>query len=113
MKKIISIALVVLMLICVLASCGQKSVVGTWTRQYTVLGVVTEDKFVFNEDGTGTMTTILGIDLDMTYTAEDGELIVTVNTLGVETDITYSYKFEKGNLILTSGGETLEFIKQK
>ena len=113
MKKAISIVLVVLMLVCVLTSCGTGKLVGTWTRQYTVLGVVTEDKFVFNEDGTGTMTTVLGIDLDITYTAEDGKLVVTFNTLGIETNVEYTYKFEKGNLLLTSEGETLEFEKQK
>lgn len=113
MKKAISIVLVVLMLVCVLTSCGTGKLVGTWTRQYTVLGVVTEDKFVFNEDGTGTMTTVLGIDLDITYTAEDGKLVVTFNTLGIETNVEYTYKFEKGNLLLTSDGETLEFEKQK
>lgn len=112
MKKIVSIVLAVLMLLCVMTACGEKSVVGTWTRQYTVMGVVTEDKFVFNEDGTGTMTTILGIDIDMTYTAEDGELVVIVTTLGVDTDIKYSYAIEKGKLLLTSGGETMEFEKQ-
>ncbi|MBQ8830763.1 MAG: hypothetical protein IJ017_04120 [Oscillospiraceae bacterium] len=113
MKKAVSIILAVLMLVCVLTSCGAGKLVGTWTRQYTVLGVVSEDKFVFNEDGTGTMTTVLGIDVDMTYTAEDGKLVITVNTLGLETEVEYTYDFEKGNLLLTADGETLVFEKQK
>lgn len=113
MKKVVSIVLVMLMLACVLTACGSGKIVGTWTRQYTVLGVVTEDKFVFNEDGTGKMTTVLGIEVNMTYTAEDGKLTVTVDTLGVETTAEYTYKFEKGNLLLTADGETLEFVKQK
>ena len=113
MKKVVSIVLVVLMLVCLMASCSAGKLTGTWSRQYTVLGIVTEETFVFNEDGTGTMTTVLGIDMNMTYTAEDGKLIITFNTLGIETNTEYTYKFDKGNLLLTADGETLEFVKQK
>ena len=113
MKKAVSIVLAAVLLVCVLTSCGAGKLVGTWTRQYTVLGIVTEDKLVFNEDGTGTMTTVLGIDMNMTYTAQDGKLVITFDTLGIETNVEYTYEFDKGNLLLTSDGETLVFEKQK
>jgi len=113
MKKVIFIILIAALMLCLLTSCGSKSLVGTWSRQYTVLGVVNEDVFVFNEDGTGKMTTILGIGLDMEYTAEDGKLDIIVNVLGLDTKLEYTYKFEKGNLILTKDGESIQLEKQK
>lgn len=113
MKKVISILLVVLMMVCILTSCGEKKLVGTWIRTYTVLGVETEDKYVFNEDGTGKMTTIAGVEVDMTYTAEDGILAIKVNTLGLTTNIEYEYSFEDGKLILIVHGAAQEFVKQK
>ena len=86
MKKAIVLILAVLMMLSVFTACSGGNITGTWIRYDTILGVVTEEKFVFNDDGTGSMTTILGIETDMTYTAEDGKLIVTVSTLGIETE---------------------------
>ena len=113
MKKVISILLVVFMLVCVLTSCGEKKLVGTWTRTHTVLGVETEDKFIFNEDGLGKMTTLAGVEVDMTYTVEDGKIAITVNTLGAKTNIEYEYSFDNGNLILIVHGAEEVFVKQK
>ena len=113
MKKLVSLVLVAALMLCVLTSCAGESLVGTWSRQYTVLGVVNEDEYVFNEDGTGRMTTVLGIGLDMTYTAEDGNLEMLVKILGIETKLEYTYEFEKGNLLLTKDGETVVLEKQK
>ena len=113
MKKVISILLVVLMLVCVLTSCGEKRLVGTWIRTHSVLGVETEDIYVFNEDGTGKMTTLGGVEVDMTYTVEDGKIAITVNTLGTKTNLEYEYSFENGNLVLIVHGAEEEFVKQK
>ena len=112
MKKVISVILIAVLMLCMVTSCGSKALVGTWSRQYSVLGVVNEDKFVFNEDGTGELTTVLGIGLDMTYTAEDGVLNIVVDILGIETEIQYTYEFEKGDLLLTKDGETIVLEKQ-
>ena len=113
MKKAIVLILAVLMMVSVFTACSNGKITGTWIRNDTVLGVVTEEKFVFNEDGTGSMTTILGIETDMTYTAEDGKLIISVSALGIETEREYTYEFSKGNLLITADGETREFEKQK
>lgn len=113
MKKVVVLILAVLIIVGVVTACSGGTITGTWVHYDTVLGVVTEEKFVFNEDGTGSMTTILGIETDMTYTAEDGKLIVTVSALGIETEHEYTYEFSKGNLLITANNETREFEKQK
>jgi len=113
MKKAITLILAVLMMLSVFTACSGGNLTGTWIHHDTILGVVTEEKFVFNEDGTGSMTTILGIETDMTYTVEDGKLVITVSALGIETEHEYTYEFSKGKLLITANGETREFEKQK
>lgn len=112
MKRLIAVLLAALMLLCLLTSCGSKSINGTWTRQYTVLGVVNEEKFVFNGDGTGSITAALGIDVDMTYTVDGDKLAVTFKVLGIETTTEYVYEIKGEQLLLTADGETLTFEKQ-
>ncbi len=112
MKRIISVALVALLLLSLCACVPpEKAIVGTWTNQKTVLGVVTETKYVFNADGTGTRTTIL--EMGFTYEISGDKLAITTETLGIKNTEEYTFIFEDGKLILTNSLGSLELEKAK
>ena len=112
MKRILAALLLAAMAMCVLCSCAspEEQLVGTWKRQDTVLGVVTETKYTFNEDGTGTRSGIIGT--DFSYTIDGDKLILTAKVFGIDTGTeTYSYKINGKKLLMTRDGETLELEK--
>ena len=93
-------------------SCGAaERIVGTWKNQNTVLGVVVETTYVFNEDGTGSIGALLDIPINMTYVVEKDVLTITYNTLGVETIIEYTVAFSGETLTLTNDSETITLKK--
>lgn len=111
MKKILCFVLCAIM-VCGLAACGAKSVVGKWE-----FGVNT---FAFEKDGTFS-SEFNGMSQTGTYTDEDGKLTLTyTNLLGLEstTELTYTLK---GNTLTLTGdisllgaaSMTVEFTKAK
>ena len=112
MRKFIACLLLVVMVFA-LCSCAapEKSIVGTWKNQTTVLGVVTETTYTFNEDGTGTKSNVL--DINFTYSFEEEKLLITTSTLGIENTEKYSFDFNGDKLVLTGEKETIELEKVK
>ncbi len=116
MKKIISVLVAVLIVAISLSGCAEvneklneKLIIGTWTAQNNVLGVVTESKYTFNEDGTGSMSTVLGIEIAITYTITEDALTINTDTPGFQMNYNYTYEFSDGNLTLTDseGAQTV------
>ena len=105
MKKVISIALILVLVVAAFASCGnpQKKLLGTWKGDVEVLGITTSYEFTFNEDGTGKMTGVLGdTGVAFTYNIDDaGKLNIETEILTVKSTRTYSYSIEKDTLTLT------------
>lgn len=130
MKKVVSIALVLVLAIgCFTACSAGKKLVGTWkSTDNDYVGAY----FTFNEDGTGKVDpSVLDIDLgligdlissiaevDMTYTVDGKTLSVTysLNVLTVSIPATtqkYTMSFEKDTLTLTKDdGTAIHFAKQ-
>ncbi len=108
-RTVIALLTIVMILMVVACSAPEKSIVGTWKSQNTFLGVVTETKYVFNEDGTGTKSTVL--DVDFTYTIAEDKLTITTVTLGIESKDEYSFQFKDNKLILTNDSETIDLDK--
>ncbi len=108
MKKLISVVLILAVFVTAFAACTpvEEKLVGTWTYTETILSVVTEKKFVFNADFTGTAPgELTGLfDLNMTWSIYE-------NNLTVDTDLydPVIYKFElKGDtLTLTKADGTV------
>ncbi len=110
MKRFFATSLVIVMAFLLVAcSAPEKSIVGTWKSQSTVLGVVTETEYVFNEDGTGTKSSVL--DIDFTYTIGEEKLTITTVTLGIESKDEYSFEFKDNKLALTNDSETISLSK--
>lgn len=103
----------VLVLVCLLSACGvtQRSLVGTWKCQQTVMTLVTEVTYEFREDGTGCMNNV--VDIDFTYTLQDDQLQLTTSVLGITNTESYTVSFDGGDLLLVSGSETLRLEKVK
>ena len=105
MKKFLCVALAFIVMAVSLAGCAaltEKAIIGTWTSQTTVLGVVAETEYTFNEDGTGSLSTGgLGIGIAMNYTINEDKLTITTNTLGVQITTEYTFELDGDSLILT------------
>lgn len=114
MKAKISVLFVALILVCSLcfAACSaEEKIVGTWTSQQTTLGVVTESSIVFNADGTGVVTGLLGLTGNMTYVINEDVLTVTYNIFGVETTKNYTFVFKGDTLSLTQDSTTVTYTR--
>ena len=114
MKKVISCVLIVFCVLSVFASCAkpEKKIIGTWTGETNILGVVAEYSFTFNEDGSGKMTTALDVGLAMNYTINDGKISITTSVLGISNTNEYTYEFDGDQLILNDGENRIVLTKQ-
>ena len=119
MKKILSIALVLVLALTALAGCGavkKNLIVGSWSyQQTTILNVVTERTYTFREDGTGSAPVLDGItNVDMTYTLSGDQLTINRGELidsltGAEI---YTVKFGVNTMTLTAAdGTVIELTK--
>ena len=107
MKKIIAIALTLILTLGCLAACSASDrIQGTWTYTETgLLGVVTEHSYTFHEDGTGKMPGELGVlDLDMTYTVDGKTLTIHNDVYG---DYVYTIAISGDTLTLTGTDGTV------
>lgn len=110
MKKAICLVLAVLMIFAV-CSCTspEKAILGTWKAQSSVLGLVTETSYTFNEDGTGSKTNVLTV--SFTYTISEDKLSITTSTLGIKNTEEYTFSIEKDKLTLTNDKESITLTK--
>ena len=106
MKKTIALLLTALLCAVCLSACAkpENQILGKWTGEASILGVVTEYSYEFREDGSGVMSTALNLGLEMHYTITDTELSVTTALLGIENTDTYTYVFSGDTLTLTEVG---------
>ena len=114
LRRITAVLLVALCLMS-MAGCGspEKAIVGTWVGRQEAFGVSTEKKFVFNEDGTGYMSVVLGVELSTTYTITDTEITITPTSTGSLVDLVYSYTLKGDTLTLSDGEDTFTLERQK
>ena len=109
MKKVISLALVLVVVMCAFASCGtpvEEKIAGKWTYQETILGIVTERTYIFNADGTGTAPGELVGDLlplDMKWYISDDYLVIEKTYSGDPVYYTYALKGDVLTLTKTDG----------
>ena len=105
MKKLLSIALILAVIVSAFAACGtpvEEKIAGKWTYQETILGIVTERTFVFNADGTGTAPGELTgdlIPLEMKWSITDNTLTVA-KTISKE-PVSYTFVLKGDTLTLT------------
>ncbi|MBE6813055.1 MAG: hypothetical protein E7523_09255 [Ruminococcaceae bacterium] len=114
MKTKISVLLVAVILVCTLAfaACSaEEKIIGTWTSQQTTLGVVTESSIVFNEDGTGSVSGLLGLTGNMTYVINENIMTVTYNIFGVESTKNYTFEIKGDTLTLTEDATTVTYTR--
>ena len=111
MKRLVSIAILVVLL--ALCACSPaKRIVGEWKTQSTVLGVVVETTYVFDENGTGKKCG--AAEIPFTYEVQDNKLLITTSIIGVDVSKKeYSIDFKGNTIILTDENEVIELIKEK
>jgi len=118
MKRFSVFLLCILFLIVLLsgAACAndESVIIGTWKCQTSVLGIVTETVFQFNEDGSGYYSRILGVKVAFTYefTENVGELIFRSDIFGASSEELYEYHLTMDTLTLTdSKGEVTSLTR--
>ena len=107
------VALILVAMALCLYSCAspEKSIVGTWKHETTILGVATETTYTFNEDGSGTKSNML--DIDFKYHFTEDKLVITTSTLGIKNTEEYSFEFDGDKLVLTNEKDTMDLKKVK
>lgn len=111
MKKILSIALILVVLVTAFSACGtpvEERIAGKWTYQETILGIVTEKTFVFNADGTGTAPGELTgdlIPLEMKWSISEN--ILTVDKTISKEPVSYKFVLNGDTLTLTKEDGTV------
>ncbi len=106
MKKRVftSLLLVAAIMLCSCQVLG-NTVVGKWSHQENILGVITETIYVFNDDGTGSMKNLVETKFD--YAVEEDTLLITTSLLGIKTTTEYTFEFSSGDLLLTQNEKTI------
>ena len=116
MKKTVAVALVFVMMLA-LCSCAvmpEKTIIGSWRCNTTILGVVTETVYTFYEDGTGVRTNAVNVDFTYSF-GENDSLTITASAFGFENTEEYTFKFDGTKKLVLTGEDnkilTLEKIK--
>lgn len=114
MKKTLIIAVcMAFVLLCSCAAVSGVAIVGEWESNESILGVDIETTYVFNDDGTGELETVLGLTQAFTYELEGDKLIIATETLGIKNTEVYVYTFEDDMLTLEGDNSTIELIRKK
>lgn len=110
MKKIVCAVVALCLVLGCLCSCqgvlSEKMIVGEWTSKTNIMGVVTETSYTFNEDKTGSIGGLLGVELAMTYTIDDSQLVIVSDTPLLQKTFNYTYEFDGDKLILVDSNGT-------
>lgn len=110
MKKVLSIALIFVVIFSAFSACGtpiEEKIAGKWTYNETVLGIVTERTYVFNADGTGTAPGELTGDLvplEMKWSIYEDQL--TIEKSISKDPIIYNFELKGDTLTLTKADGT-------
>ena len=114
MRKIVAFGLLLTLLL-FLCSCGlENAIVGTWTSEETVLGITAKTSYTFEKDGTGSVSTVLDVNVPFTYTVEKNTLTITKSVLGVVADKdVYKISIRGGVLSMDSDTLSLRLTKEK
>ena len=115
MKKVLCSVVALCIVIVSLCGCqgafSDKLIVGKWTAKTNILGsgVMTETTYTFNEDKTGSISGLLGLDIATTYTIDETHLVIVTDTALLKQTFTYTYEFEGDTLTLvdTDGTQTV------
>lgn len=115
MKKVLSLALVLIFALS-FAACGKTyPIAGKWKTDVTVLGVDTEgENYVlleFNEDGTGRITTVsldVGDVKPFSYSVEGNKMTVTSDSGKV---VQCEYEIKGDTLKITSDYKSAEYTR--
>ncbi len=116
MKKVLSIALILVVIVSAFTACGtpiEEKIAGKWTYNETILGIVTEKTFVFNADGTGTAPgDITGdlIPLEMKWSIAEDTLTVAKNVSNEP--VSYKFVLKGDTLTLTKADGTVLTLKR-
>ena len=107
--KIVSLALIAVMAIGILASCGSsnRNIVGTWESTADFVS------YTFENDGTGKYSAFGVVSIDMTYKIAGDELWITSSILGVSNDEVFTFKINGDKLRLTSSDGTVLILTKK
>ena len=111
MKKVLSIALVLVLVVAAFAACGkpvEEKLAGKWVYNETILGIVTEKAYTFNADGTGTAPgefTGNLIPLEMTWSITE-DTITIKKTINPNADV-YTFVLKGDVLTLTATDGTV------
>lgn len=112
MKKIIALALVLVMALS-LASCfGSKGIVGKWAATIEEEGVSLDMTMEFKKDGTCAMG-IMGMTMNGKYTVSGDKIVMTLEFMGETEETEFTYELKGSELHLTTDGETQVFKKTK
>lgn len=115
MKKVLCLSLVLLVLVTAFAACTpvEEQILGKWTYNETILGVVTERTYVFNADGTGTAPGELTgdlIPLEMKWSIYEDQL--TIEKSISKDPISYKFTIKGDTLTLTKAdGSTITMTR--
>ena len=108
--RIVSLALIAVMAIGILVSCGGsgRKLIGTWESSADFVS------YTFEKDGTGKQSAFGVLSVDMTYKIKGNELWITSSMYGYEKDEVYTFKISDDKLRLTSSdGTDLILTKKK
>lgn len=115
MKKALSIIVILCVVLTAFAACApkpEKAILGTWECKAGILGISTDLEYTFNEDGSGNMTTELGVGVAMNYIINDTSLTITTDTPLLQKSFTYTYAFDGDMLTLTDSDRTITLTKK-
>ncbi len=105
MKKVLALAIALILIVAMFAGCSKGNIVGTWAWEYEGLGEVMS--FTFNADGTGSLDAF-GESEFFTYTVTGN----TVNmTLEGDTE-SCPFSINGNTMTLTIEGEAIELVRK-
>ncbi len=126
MKKIISVALILVVLVTAFASCkgAEEKILGAWKCTEELGGGFSQEKtYVFNEGGTGTVSVVgEAVSLNMKWSIYEKNLTIEIDTSAdvnilqsiinmgsalISDPVTYGFKIKGDTLTLTAADGTV------
>lgn len=126
MKKIISVALILVVLVTAFASCKgpEEKILGAWKCTEEIIGGISQEKtYVFSEGGTGTVSVVgevaklnmrwsiyeknLTIEIDTSADVNIIQSIINMGSALLTDPVTYGFKIKGDTLTLTAADGTV------
>lgn len=106
--------LMVTVLVLAMTGCSQKAaLVGQWSYKESLWGVATETIYTFEKDGSGTVSTLLGVDLVISYTVQEDQLTINSSVFGVDSTEVYTFTVKGDTLTLVASDKTMQLTRVK